>query len=135
LGAWAASAAAGDFDGSKPLAGTVERIVAVYPDRVVEDVDPETVGLPKAFTIDFRSRTIRPSPDSLVRKVLSIQRITRVEEKIVLQGVDEGIEGVEDAMAWSLTLSRKNGQAVLSASGEGVAYVVYGVCTPVAAAE
>ncbi|MCG6894207.1 MAG: hypothetical protein LJE65_11410 [Desulfobacteraceae bacterium] len=125
------SATAGDFDGSKPLSGTVERIVAVHPDRVVEDLDPETVGLPKAFRIDFRARTIRPSADSLVRKILSIQRITKVEQKIVLQGVDEGIEGVEDAMAWSLALSTTDGKAVLSAAGGGVAYVVYGTCKPV----
>ena len=37
---------------------------------------------------------------------------------------------LEDGLAWSLTISRKNGRAVLSASGDGIAYVVFGTCSP-----
>ncbi len=43
----------------------------------------------------------------------------------------KGIEGVEDGLAWSFAISKKDGEAVLSASGDGVAYVVFGVCTPI----
>jgi hypothetical protein len=50
---------------------------------------------------------------------------------MVMQGVDEGVDGVDDGLAWSLTISKKNGNAILSASGDGVAYVVFGVCNPI----
>jgi hypothetical protein len=126
----AAVAFAGDFDGSTPLSGTVDRVIEINRYRVADDVDPDTVGLPKNFLIDFKAKVIHPSNDSLVRRTLSIKSVEHVEKQIVLQGVDEGVEGVEDGLAWSLTISKKNGSALLSASGNGVAYVVFGACRP-----
>jgi hypothetical protein len=120
---------AGDFDGSRPLAGTTGRIVEIHRHRIDDDVDPDTIGLPHKFRIDFEAGTLRPSKDSVIRKTIVFNRVAHVENTIVLQGVDEGAEGVEDALAWSLVISKTDGKAVLSASGSGVAYVVFGRCT------
>ncbi len=128
-----AAAFAGDFDGSTPLSGTIGNVIEINRYRIADDVDPDTVGLPKEFLIDFKAKVIRPSNDSLVRRKISINSVAAVENKTVIQGVDEGVEGVEDGLAWSLTISKKDGSAVLSASGNGVAYVVFSVCTPVKA--
>jgi hypothetical protein len=57
--------------------------------------------------------------------------VEHVENKMVMQGVDQGVEGVDDGLAWSLAISKKDGRAVLSASGDGVAYVVFDLCTPI----
>jgi hypothetical protein len=73
---------------------------------------------------------LRPSKDSVIRKTIAIGKIAHVEDSIVLQGVDGGVEGVDDGLAWSLVISKKDGKAVLSAAGSGVAYVVFGRCTP-----
>lgn len=124
------AAFAGDYDGSSPLSGTVGKVIEINQYRIVDDVDPDTVGLPKKFLIDFKAKVLRPSNDSLVRRQISIHSVAVVENKTVIQGVDEGVEGVEDGLAWSLTISKKDGSAVLSASGNGVAYVVFGVCIP-----
>ena len=125
------SAFADDFDGSKPLLGITGKIIEINQYKVVDNVDPDTVGLPKSFVIDFNSNQLRPSVDSRVRKSISFTKVEHIENKLVVQGVDEGIEGVEDGMAWSLTISKKNGRAVLSASGDGVAFVVFGECKPI----
>ena len=125
------AAFASDFDGSKPLSGTTGKIIEINQYKIIDDVDPDTVGLPKKFLIDFNARVLRPSKDSVVRKTISFKSVVHIENKIVLQGVDEGVEGVDDGWAWSLTISKKNGKAVLSASGDGVAYVVFGVCAPI----
>ena len=126
----ATAAIAGDFDGSSPLSGTVGKVIEINRYRIADDVDPDTVGLPKNFLIDFKAKVLRPSNDSLVRRTISINRVAFVENTTVIQGVDEGVEGVEDGLAWSLTISKKDGSAVLSASGHGVAYVVFGACRP-----
>ena len=124
-------AIAGDFDGSKPLSGITGKIIEINQYKIIDDVDPDTVGLPKNFLIDFNSKTLRPSKDSLVRRTITFKSLAHIENKMVMQGVDEGVEGVDDGLAWSLTISKKNGNAILSASGDGVAYVVFGVCKPI----
>ncbi len=121
---------AGDFDGSKPLSGSVSKIIEINPSRVINDVDPDTVGLPRKFLIDFKEKKVRPSIDSLIRRTSQIKRVEHIENKLILQGVEEGVENVDDGLAWSMAISKKSGMVVLSASGDGVAYVVFGTCTP-----
>lgn len=119
---------AGDFDGSKPLYGTVNRILEINQFKINDNVDPDIVGLPQNFVIDFKARLIRPSKDSLVRKTSKIKHIEHLENKLILQGVEEGVENVDDGLAWSIAISKKTGKVVLSASGDGVAYVLFGRC-------
>ena len=125
------SASAGDFDGSKPLSGSVDKILEIYPSRISNDADPDTVGLPQNFFIDFEEKIVRPSKDSLVRRTSKIKRVEHIENKLILQGVEEGVENVDDGLAWSIAISKKTGKMVLSASGDGVAYAVFGTCTAV----
>jgi len=117
-----------DFDGSKSLSGTVSKIMEINYFKITDNVDPDTVGLPRKFLIDFEEKIIRPSKDSLVRKTARIRHIEHIENKLILQGADEGVEGADDGLAWSITISKKTGAAVLTASGDGVAYVVFGTC-------
>ncbi len=73
---------------------------------------------------------MRPSKDSLVRGTSQIKRVEHIENKLILQGVEEGVGNVDDGLAWSMAISKKSGIVVLSASGDGVAYVVFGTFTP-----
>ncbi len=127
----AAASFAGDFNGSKPLTGTTERIIEINRFKIIDNVDADTLGLPKNFWIDFKAKRIRPSKESLVRRTIAFTRFEHIENKLVIQGVDQGVEGVEDGLAWSLTISKKDGTSILTASRGGIAYVVFGTCTPV----
>ena len=122
------SAFGGGFDGSKPLSGSVDRILEIYPSRINNNADPDTVGLPRNFVIDFKEKTVRPSKDSVIRRTSKIKHIAHIENKLVLQGIEEGVENVDDGLAWSMAISKTTGKVVLSASGDGVAYVVFGTC-------
>jgi hypothetical protein len=64
----------------------------------------------------------------LVRKTSKIKHIEHLENKLILQGIEEGVENVDDGLAWSIVISKKTGKVVLSAAGDGVAYVVFGRC-------
>ena len=125
------TAFSGDFDGIKPLSGSVDKIIEINAFKIINDVDPDAVGLPRNFLIDFKEKLLRPSKDSIVRKTSKIYRVEHIENKLVLQGVNEGVENVDDGLAWSITISKRTGKLVLSASGDGVAYVVFATCIPV----
>ena len=126
------TAFSGDFDGIKPLSGSVDKIIEINTFKIIDDVNPDTVGLPRNFVIDFKAKKLRPSKDSAVRKTSNIYRVEHIENKLILQGIDKGVENIDDGLAWSITISKKTGKVVLSASGDGLAYVVFGKCEPVA---
>ena len=125
------NAFAGDFDGSKLLSGSIDKVLEIYPSRIRDDADPDTVGLPRNFFIDFKQKLIRPSKDSVIRRMSKIKRVEHLENKLGLQGIEGGVDNVDDGLAWSIAISKKTGKVVLAASGDGVAYVVFGTCTAV----
>ena len=131
-----AAALAGDFEQARVITGAVDRLIEINRQRVIEDVDPDTVGLPKTFIIDLDQRTLRGAPDSLVRRLAAVERITRTPTTLILQGVDEGLAGPAGVFGWNLAIDTATGRAVLSAVGSGIAYVAFGTCSaPAAAAE
>ena len=123
---------AGGFDNSRWINGALDRLVEVNRQGTIENVDPDTVGLPQAFVIDLEQRTMRGSPDSLVRRLAPVERITRTPATLVLQGVNEGISGPGTVFGWNLAIDTATGKAVLSAAGSGIAYVAFSTCSPAA---
>jgi len=77
----------------------------------------------------LKEKRVLPSKESMIRRISSIKHMEHIENKLILQGVEEGVENVEDGLAWSMAISKKTGKFVLSASGDGRAYVVFGTCT------
>ena len=50
--------------------------------------------------------------------------------KLILQGAEDGVEGVRDGLGWTLAISEEIGRMVLTASGDNVGFVIFGACTP-----
>ena len=119
---------AGDFDGSKLVVGSVEKVLEINQFKINNDVDPDTVGLPRRFFIDIEQKRMLPSKESMVRRISKINHVEHIENIVILQGVEEGVEAVDDCLAWSIAISKNTGKVVLSASGDGKAYVVFGSC-------
>ena len=113
---------AGEFDGSKLVVGSVEKVLEISQFKVNDDVDPDIVGLPRRFFIDIEQKRVLPSKESMVRRISRIKHIEYIENKVILQGVEEGVESVDDGLAWSMAISKRTGKVVLSASGDGKAY-------------
>jgi hypothetical protein len=59
----------------------------------------------------------------------SFKRWNSWKGELILQGSDEGIQDVRDSVGWSATLSEETGKFVMTASGDQVAFIVYGACT------
>ena len=48
----------------------------------------------------------------------------------MLQGAEDGYEDLRDGLGWTLSIAEDTGQVVLTASGDQVAFVVFGAALP-----
>jgi hypothetical protein len=125
LTAWA-----GDFDGSRPLLLSVIRAIECTPNGDCREMPPESIDLERFLKIDFEKKTIRPAraeedvPDTV------IERMEHVDGKLILQGSEDGYESVRDGLGWTVAITEDTGMVVMTASGDQVAFVVFGACIP-----
>ena len=122
------AAQAADFDGSKPLLCSVTSITECTADGGCQKTTLENAGMPQFLKLDVPNKTIAPAPSIEGRKPTPIERMERVEGKLILQGAEDGIENVHDGLGWTAAISEETGRFILTASGEEVAFVVFGAC-------
>lgn len=121
-----AVAAAAEFDGSSPLLCALSEAMECSPTQDCQRIHPEEVGAPDFFLVDVAAKTVQGLGGG--GRKSAIRSVTMVDGKIVLQGAEDGVEGVRDGLGWSAAITQDQGRLVLSASGEGVAFVVFGAC-------
>ena len=126
----ASTVGAGDFDGTRPLLISVIRVVECTPDGACREVTPASVELPQFMKIDFTKKTIRPAAADDETPATTIERQEVVDGKLILQGAEDGYEKMRDGLGWTMAISEESGQVVLTASGDQVAFVVFGAALP-----
>ena len=122
------AAQAADFDGSKPLLCAIISITECTADGGCQKTTLENAGMPQFLKVDVPNKTIAPAPSIEGRKPTQIERMERVEGKLILQGAEDGVENVHDGLGWTAAISEETGKLILTASGEEVAFVVFGAC-------
>ena len=131
LCALAGIVAADELDSSKPFLCSVATVSECLPGGICEQATAESVNAPDFLKIDLKKKTVTgkvlgsdelPPPSK-------IQHSTTIDEKLFLQGTDEGVEHLRDGLAWSITIDQVNGKMVLTASGDAEAFVIFGACT------
>ena len=121
---------AGDFDGTKPLLISVVRVVECVPDGYCSQKSPADIEIPQFLKVDFANKIILPTPTPEGAKGTAIERQEIVDGKLILQGAEDGYDKMRDGLGWTLAISEETGQVVLTASGEQVAFVVFGAAIP-----
>jgi hypothetical protein len=79
--------------------------------------------------IDFKNKKLSATFADGSKKVSEIVNLEKIDGKVILQGAEDGIKGVRDGLGWSLAIDEENGKMVLTASGDAVAFVMFGACT------
>jgi len=126
----ASAVGAEDFDGTRPLLVSVIRAVECVPDGTCREVPLASVELPQFLKIDFSKKTIRPADDDDKTPATVIERQEVVDGKLILQGAEDGYEKMRDGLGWTMAITAETGQVVLTASGDQVAFVVFGAALP-----
>ena len=125
------SAIAGDFDGSKPLLFVAIDVIECVPNGKCNKVTPESIALPQFLKIDFKKKKILPVGEGQGKKSTTIENMELIDGKLIIQGAEDGVEGVRDGVGWTMAIAEETGKAVLTGSGEQVGFVVFGACTPI----
>jgi hypothetical protein len=122
-------ALAGDFDGSKELICAVMDLVECQPGGKCQQVTAEDVGIPQFLKINFKEKKISATHGDGSQRSTTIENFEKIDGKIIIQGAEDGIEGVRDGVGWSLAIAEETGKTVLTASGDEVGFVIFGACT------
>ena len=123
-------AAAADFDGSKPLLCASANLNECVPGVGCETVTADDINAADFFRIDVKKKTIVVSARNQSRPLQRIESSAKTDHLLIIQGSDNGVEGVrDDGLGWSIAIDKISGKMVLTASGDEVAFVVFGSCT------
>jgi hypothetical protein len=120
--------ASADYVGPEMFTCASVEVMECLPMEGCKRVSADVVDLPRFFKVDMKNREITAARADDTRKS-AIERLEEVEGKLMLQGAEEGREGVRDGIGWTMSVDRDRGDMVLSASGDGVSFVVFGACT------
>ncbi len=123
------SAGAGDFDGSKELICSAMDIVECLPGGKCMEVTAEQVGIPYFLRINFKNKKVSATHADGSQKNSAIKNIEKIDNKVIIQGAEDGIKDVRDGVGWSAAISEDSGKMVITAAGDDVGFVIFGACT------
>lgn len=120
--ALAANAATESFDGSKPLLCATIKTTECGSQARCQHGTSDSIGFPQFLQIDPQQKSIKATrPDGTALNA-AITNITRLDDRLVLQGV-------ENSLGWSVTISHRTGRMVLAIAGDQITFGVFGACT------
>ncbi len=131
LGAFSTTAsAAGYFDGQTPLLCSVYQLFECDHPNACQAVSPGEIAGVSHLDVNFSDKVItRAGVDSPQES--QIQTVsTDVDGKLIMQGVEDGQEGVRDGAGWSISIMNPEGTMVMAVAGDGFAVVGLGACVP-----
>ena len=124
------SGMAEDFDGSKTLLFATQKGFECTSRNGCEEVSLEDLNLPSFYIIDFKKKMITATPESGIEEVSKIERMESYDGMLLIQGAEDGYEGVEDGVGWTVSIQKDSGRAVLSGSMPEAGFIIFGVCIP-----
>ena len=120
---------AGDFDGSKPLICASIKIFECTEKPGCQEVTAQEISLSQLVRINVDEKKIIGNVNGTER-ITEIEYIEHIDGKLMLYGAEEGHKEVKDGVAWNSAIDENTGSLVFSASGDGVAFVIFGACIP-----
>lgn len=122
--------AAGDFDGTKPMLCASTSVIECAPVAGCMQVTPESIAAPQFLRIDAKAKRVKTMRGGGDKRSTDIERVEHVDGKLIMQGAEDGVEGVRDGLGWTMAIAGDSGKMVLTASGDQVAFIIFGACTP-----
>ena len=91
-------------------------------------VTPEEVDAPRLMRIDLVGKTVTASRADGSTWQSAIENLEEVDQKIIIQGAEDGSQDRRDGVGWTVTISKTTGRMSLAAAGDDVVFVGFGSC-------
>jgi len=117
-----------DIDGSRPLICSVAEVYECTLDEGCVDRSADSVGIPALFHVDFMEGQISGLLDDGSERRSTARYKEIFEQKLLMQGVEQGYEGERDGSAWSLTITQDTMEMALTSSTDETGFVFLGSC-------
>jgi hypothetical protein len=128
LAALPLTVAAEDYDGSKPFLCATIDVMECVPVAGCQRVSADAIDAPRFIKVDVGKNTMSARFAGSER-TSKIERHESVDNKLMLQGVEDGLEKERDGIGWTLSVAKDRGDMVLTGSGDNVGFVIFGSCT------
>lgn len=124
------SVVAAEFDGKKPLLCASMEIMECVAGAECQRVTAEAIDAPNFLRVDLKKKQITVKRPNGRQQNSKIKSVAKQDEKLILQGVEDGRKELRDGLGWTVAIAEDSGKMVLTASGDEVAFVIFGACTP-----
>ena len=116
---WSTQAMA--FDGSKPLACALIELYSCESGSACQIETPASVNIPRFLFVDAKQGEVTGTrPDGELLSTM-IERQRTQDDLLVL-------EGVQNDLSWTVTISQSTGRMSLGAIGDNVGFTAFGEC-------
>jgi hypothetical protein len=114
------------LDGEQPAICSTLQVFSCDAGQECEATTVEESNAPQFLRVNFTERAIRRERPDGEEHVTPIGNIERGENRLILQGSDDGLDG---RIGWNMLIRRADGRMTLAVAGDDVAFVLFGACT------
>lgn len=114
------------IDANKPLLCALVDIHSCAPSESgvnCQKQTPESANVPRFLRIDVADKNIVGTRSDGEQKNTKIATVQRVQDHLLLQGIDDG------PLSWSIAIIESTGAMSLTVAKPDVGFVVFGACT------
>lgn len=122
------TAVSADIDGNKPLICSVAEVYECTLDEGCVDRSADSVEIPALFHVNFEAGEISGLLDDGSERRSKARYKEIFEQKLVMQGLEQGYENERDGSAWSLTITQDTLEMALTSSTDETGFVFLGSC-------
>ena len=123
---WLIATPAFALDTSQPLLCATTQAFECIDGAGCSSVLPEAVNAPTFMRVDVKKKNLRVFQEGPPTKIVSV---TNIENRIVLQGAEDGSSERSDGNGWTLSIETQTGRFVGSIAAEQASITLFGACT------
>ena len=124
-----ASALGDNISGADKVLCASATVVLCVDSGACESMSPEELNVPQFINVDLKKRRLHSTEASGQNRSTKINKVTRDEGFIYLQGIEDGLPDQTDGGGWTISIGKDTGRMVGAGAGKQLGLILFGACT------